>query len=108
MPQLWRAGSALGRSMSIECLALVLPMQRATAVPDLCISAKLLFPFSQALAEHPAFTRKELSQLTTLDHDARVPLSQALDMLRFAIEKTQDPDLGLKAARRAQPSDYGV
>lgn len=83
-------------------------MARAIAVPDLCISAKLLFPFTQALAEHPAFTRMELNQLTTLDHDARVPLSQALDMLRFAIERTQDPDLGLKAARRAHPSDYGV
>src|SRR5215471_11519310 len=83
-------------------------MARATAVPDLCISAKLLFPFTQALSEHPAFTNRELLQVRTLDHDARVPLSQALDMLRYAIERTQDPDLGLKAARRAHPSDYGV
>ncbi|HVW30291.1 MAG TPA: AraC family transcriptional regulator ligand-binding domain-containing protein [Polyangiaceae bacterium] len=83
-------------------------MPRTNSVPDICISAKLLLPFTQALSEHPAFTVEELDQIRTLDHDARVPLSQALDMLRFAIEKTEDPDLGLKVARRAHPSDYGV
>jgi len=83
-------------------------MPRANLALDLCVSAKLLFPFSQALAQNPALTREELGHLQILDPDARVPLSQALDMLKFAIERTQDPDLGLKAARYSQPSEYGV
>jgi len=83
-------------------------MRRANQGPDLCISTRLLFPFARVLMDHPAVSVERLDEIRTLDPDARIPLSRAHDLLAQALEKTQDPNLGLKAGRSASPGDYGV
>ncbi|HEX4339193.1 MAG TPA: AraC family transcriptional regulator ligand-binding domain-containing protein [Polyangiaceae bacterium] len=83
-------------------------MRRAILGPDLTISARLLLPFARALSTDPAFHSAELDDLRALDPDGRVSLSWAHELLRGAVERTRDPDLGLRAGRHAEPSDYGV
>jgi AraC-like DNA-binding protein len=49
-----------------------------------------------------------LAELEALDPDKRVPIKTVHDLLRMAVELTQDPDLGLKAARELTPGDHGA
>jgi AraC-like DNA-binding protein len=60
------------------------------------------------LLEHPAFNKSELEELLALDPDSRLPVSRAHDLLADAVERTKDPELGLKAGLYANESDYGV
>lgn len=83
-------------------------MRRANQGPDLCISTRLLLPFARALANHPNITEDALNDIRALDPEGRISITRAHELLADAVEKTQDPDLGLKAGRHASPADYGV
>jgi AraC-like DNA-binding protein len=85
-----------------------IPMARANPGSDLCISTRLLFPFARVLTNHPAVRAGALEEIRTLDPDSRIPVSRAHELLAQALERTRDPDLGLKAGRHASPADYGV
>jgi AraC-like DNA-binding protein len=69
-------------------------------------SARLLHAFVELLAEYdetPGMSPKLLE--TTGD---RVPVDIAHDALSAAVERTRDPDLGLRAARRHVTGDAGT
>ncbi|HEX3593894.1 MAG TPA: AraC family transcriptional regulator ligand-binding domain-containing protein, partial [Polyangiaceae bacterium] len=83
-------------------------MGRGNPGPDLCISTRLLHPFIRTLADHPALSREDLDEVRALDPDGRIPLSRAHELLRRAVERTGDSDLGLRAGRYANNADYGV
>jgi AraC-like DNA-binding protein len=83
-------------------------MQRTKSGPAYSISTRFLHPFARFLAEHPAFAADELDGIRQLDPDDRVPMGRAHDMLVIALDRTSDPDLGLKAGRCATSGDYGV
>jgi AraC-like DNA-binding protein len=83
-------------------------MQRTKPGPSYSISTRFLYPFARLLTAHPAFTPEELEEIRALDPDDRIPIARAHEMLGDALQRTGDPELGLKAGRCATSGDYGV
>lgn len=71
-------------------------------------SVRLLLPFARLLSRDPRVPREVLSPLETMDPDDRLPITAVHELLDGAIVLTQDPDIGLKAAREIAPGDYGA
>jgi AraC-like DNA-binding protein len=73
-----------------------------------CYSARLVVPFVRALRKYPGFPPALLESLAALDPDTRLPIDHVHELLRGAVALTNDPDLGLKAAREITLGDHGA
>lgn len=71
-------------------------------------SVRLLLPFARLLRGDPRVPAELIDPLDAMDPDDRVPISAVHELLEGAIVLTQDPDLGLKAAREIRMGDYGA
>ena len=84
-------------------------VQSKQALEQLCYSARLLQPFVKLLNPEAAATTNGHEQRSGVrDLDARVPVGTVHEWLTAAIEKTRDPDIGLKAGAMMTPGDAGV
>jgi AraC-like DNA-binding protein len=72
--------------------------------PEPTFSVRLLHPFLDLLREQ--MLDEGIQNLDKLDPDTRIPIRFALHLLEHAVLKTDDPDLGLRAARTAKRGDY--
>jgi AraC-like DNA-binding protein len=82
---------------------------RAMGEPDRpCYSMRLMQPFLDVLRQHPALSGAPQEFPNELDQDDRIPITTAHALLQSAIERTCDPDLGLKAARQIRFGDVGA
>lgn len=75
---------------------------------ELCYAARLVLPFTRLLKGYAQVPEAVLTELEALDPDTRIPIATVHELLRIAVELTQDPDLGLKAARQLTPGDHGA
>ena len=75
---------------------------------ELCYSARLVLPFARLLKNYKQIPAIVLTELEALDPDRRVPIKTVHELLRIAVDLTQDPDIGLKAARELTPGDNGA
>jgi AraC-like DNA-binding protein len=73
-----------------------------------CYSVRLMQPFIELLAGHPAVPAQALAPLRKLDPDERIPVARVHELLAAALEVTGDPDLGLKAGRLMSPGHGGA
>jgi hypothetical protein len=73
-----------------------------------CYSLRLSRPFIRLLRGYEGFPQQKLDDLEKLDVDDRIPISSSHRLLQAALELTQDPDIGLKAAREISPGDTGA
>lgn len=67
---------------------------------------RLLRPFVELLRGQ--IPERDVAEYEKIDPDARIPISVALQLLEGAVQLTQDPDLGLKAARFAAQGSYDL
>ncbi|HMJ10096.1 MAG TPA: AraC family transcriptional regulator ligand-binding domain-containing protein [Polyangiaceae bacterium] len=65
-------------------------------------------PFLDVLRSHPSVGAALADASTSQDPDERIPIELAHSALLDAVRMTGDPDLGLKAARRAAFGDAGA
>ncbi|HVU03400.1 MAG TPA: AraC family transcriptional regulator ligand-binding domain-containing protein [Polyangiaceae bacterium] len=77
-----------------------------------CYAAWLFRPFVEVLNEEPGVAQAlagfPLARPELADPDERVPVTLAHEMLAAAVTGTDNPDLGLAAARRLRLGDAGV
>lgn len=71
-------------------------------------SVRLLLPFARLLQRDPRLAPELVEPLTAMDPDDRLPISAVHELLEGAIALTNDPDLGLKAAREIRLGEYGA
>ena len=71
-------------------------------------SARLLVPFVRLLERRSDLPVALRSNFKALDPDERVPVQTAHELLAGAVALTNDPDLGLRAAREVSLGDYGA
>jgi hypothetical protein len=71
-------------------------------------SLRLLLPFARLLRRDPRVPEEAIAPLDTMDPDERLPILVVHELLEGALVLTQDPDLGLKAAREIRLGDYGA
>jgi len=71
-------------------------------------SARLLIPFVRLLERRSDLPSELRASFQALDPDARVPIRTAHELLTGAVALTNDPDLGLRAAREIGVGDYGA
>lgn len=71
-------------------------------------SVRLLLPFARLLRGDPRVPAELLAPLEAMDPDDRLPVTAVHELLEGAIHLTNDPDLGLKAARQIRLGDYGA
>jgi AraC-like DNA-binding protein len=71
-------------------------------------SVRLLLPFARLLRRDARVPAELVTPLDAMDPDDRLPITDVHELLEGAIFLTQDPDLGLKAAREIVPGDYGA
>ena len=74
--------------------------------PEPTFSLRLVRPFVEYLRGQ--ISDKEVTDFEKVDLDARIPVSAALQLLEAAVQRTGDPDLGLKAARFAEQGSYDL
>lgn len=65
-------------------------------------------PYARLFRRYPKLPPAFSEPLETLDPDERIPIIPMLEGLRAAVEITNDPDLGLKAAHEIELGDYGA
>ncbi len=82
-------------------------VQSKQASEQLCYSARLLQPFVKLLSPDSANGNGN-GHGNGKDEDARLPVGLVHEWLREAIEKSGDPELGLKAGALVTPGDVGV
>jgi AraC-like DNA-binding protein len=73
-----------------------------------CYAVHLVRPFLEVLRGHPLISKEMLDQWDAIDPDERIPVSTVHRLLETTGELTNDPDLGLKAARRVSLGDAGA
>lgn len=71
-------------------------------------SVRLLLPFARLLRQDPRVPPEAIDPLDALDPDERISITAVHELLEGAIVLTQDPDIGLKAAREIRLGDYGA
>lgn len=71
-------------------------------------AASIILPFVRLLKQHAAVSGATIASAEGFAPDARLPVTAVHDMLRAAIARVGDPDIGLKAARYVTRGDYGV
>jgi AraC-like DNA-binding protein len=71
-------------------------------------SVRLLLPFARLLRRDPRVPPEVLAGLDAMDADDRIPITAVHELLEGAIFMTQDPDIGLKAAREVRVGEYGA
>jgi AraC-like DNA-binding protein len=64
-----------------------------------CYSARFIEPFAHLLSGYESYPTKSLEGLKAIDPDARIPMQVAHELALDQVQRTGDPDLGLKAAR---------
>lgn len=69
---------------------------------------RLVRPFLTVLKEHHHIAPELLAVLDTREPEARVPVTQLLELLDGMVAFTGDHDLGLRAARATHRGDYAV
>jgi AraC-like DNA-binding protein len=75
---------------------------------ELTYSVRLTRPFLRVLRPMGSIPRGWAAELEALDIDARLPMAVAHQMLEAVVQVSQDPTLGLKAARERSPGEAGV
>jgi len=74
---------------------------------DLSCSVRLVRPFLKVLP--PSVVPPEVqAELEAMSLDHRLPLAVLNQMLEVTVNRSGDPDIGLKAARETSPGDAGV
>jgi len=73
-----------------------------------CYAVHLVRPFLEALRGHPSISDVVLEDWKRIDPDERIPVTTVHRLLEVAAELTNDPDLGLKAARSTSLGDGGA
>jgi AraC-like DNA-binding protein len=73
-----------------------------------CYAVHLVRPFLEVLRGHSQISQEMLDEWQRIDPDERVPVTTVHRMLEAVAELTNDPDIGLKAARRTSPGDGGA
>ena len=78
-----------------------------------CYSARFIQPFAQLLSTYDRYPTRSLEGLKAIDPDSRIPMHAAHSLAVDQVEKTGDPDIGLKAARlmpfgRPGPLSYAI
>jgi AraC-like DNA-binding protein len=73
-----------------------------------CYAVHLVRPFLEVLRGHPVISDAMLEQWQQIDPDDRIPVTTVHRLLENTAELMNDPDLGLKAARRTSPGDVGA
>jgi AraC-like DNA-binding protein len=73
-----------------------------------CYSGRVVGPFRKVFAERASDLPPVIDQLGEVDPDGRLPISAALTNLASWVEQTENPDLGLLAARNVSPGSFGV
>lgn len=79
---------------------------------ETCLSIRLVWPFARLLANHPQML--EIVAKTGIgiedfpNPDTRVPHRIVIAMLEQAVERLQDPLIGLKAGELVDPADFDV
>jgi AraC-like DNA-binding protein len=82
-------------------------MDQGNSAERPCYSMSLVRPFIEMLRPHQAF-RPMLAALEAHDPDARIPVEVAHKFLVAAVERTGDPDLGLRASQQLGLGDVGA
>lgn len=76
--------------------------------PGFSYSVRLFQPFLRFLKTSGALPPEWAEGLDSLNLQDRIPINVAHQMLEALLERTGDPDIGLKAARNRTPGDAGV
>jgi hypothetical protein len=65
----------------------------------LYFSARLVRPFISLLRHYPEYPELVIAKLESVSCDQRIPISVGYKCLTDAVDRTGDPDIGLKAGR---------
>jgi AraC-like DNA-binding protein len=74
----------------------------------LCYSTRVLLPFARLVERRTDIPAAARVRLISVDPDQRFPIAESHAWLEAVVGLTNDPDLGLDAAREVNVGDYGA
>lgn len=87
-------------------------LARPRATIDTTLSIRWMIPFIRVTGSSPSdlqiLAREGIGLKEFVDPDTRIRHRVAMELLANALERTGDPELGLRAGERVEPGDYGA